>query len=186
MAQRRKKDVLSAQARKEIGIRTKRALAAKKGKNERYSRHVAYGLRVDATGHLVPDPYEQEVLRRMKAMRRRGKNYYEIAAFLTSKFKPRKGTTAWFPASIRRILRAAGVRGKRVRLPLTSHAGAQARERSSDSLVPAAPGDRIRPIIGVDRGSSDYAQGAFARVEGQARDVAKSLNWLVGWDEAPV
>ena len=108
-------DVLGAQERREIGARTKRALAEKKAKGLKYSRHTPFGFRATRSGRLEEHPEEQEALARMKLLRRRGKNYYEIAADLTEKFQPRAGAKAWYPASIRKVLLVAGVKGPRVR-----------------------------------------------------------------------
>lgn len=56
--------------------------------------------------------------------------------------------------------------------------------RFGDTLVPAAEGEQVSLGVNIDRSSSDYADGARARDAGGPRDGTRSLNWVLGWDEA--
>lgn len=56
--------------------------------------------------------------------------------------------------------------------------------RFTDTLEVALPGEHVAIGIPIDRASPDYVAGAAAREAGKPRDGKRSLNWVLGWDEA--
>ena len=97
------KDVLGEAEREEIRKRTRRALAVLRESGKRISRHAPFGYRFER-GLVVEDEREQRILRRMRGLREAGRSYPEIAKALED-VPTRRGTTRWYAATIRNVLR---------------------------------------------------------------------------------
>jgi DNA invertase Pin-like site-specific DNA recombinase len=100
------KAVLAEHERREIGARTKRALAVKRDRGEKISRHAPFGSRFTPDGRVVPDEREQKIVGTMRRMRSKGVSYEKIAARLNETTKPRKGSERWHPMTVARALLA--------------------------------------------------------------------------------
>lgn len=90
-----------------ISGRIKRTLAAKKARGER-TGGIPYGMALAEDGKtLVPDPREQAILSRIKAMRAEGKSYLAITEALEKdRILNRAGKVAWHKTTIVRLLAA--------------------------------------------------------------------------------
>jgi hypothetical protein len=71
-------DVFAAYERQVIKLRTKSALRARRERNLRVSRWPPFGFTFDKNGRTRPVPSQQETLKRMMTLRRRGLSYAEI------------------------------------------------------------------------------------------------------------
>jgi DNA invertase Pin-like site-specific DNA recombinase len=79
-------DLFAAVEREMIRSRTKAALAAKKAKGERVSRHMPYGYRLSADGvRLERDEDEQAVIAIVRTLRAEGLSQRAIAAALSQR-----------------------------------------------------------------------------------------------------
>jgi len=65
-----------------------------------------YGYRA-AGGALVPDPAEQDTLRRMRELRAAGQSYREITATLAEDGRTQRNGRPWLPNTVQRILSRA-------------------------------------------------------------------------------
>ena len=92
-----------------IRRRTKAALAVKRARGERVSRHAPYGFRIAADGvRLEPEPVEQAALSTMRQMRRDGASCRAVAVALTEcgvRNRAGREFDAW---GVARILKRAG------------------------------------------------------------------------------
>jgi DNA invertase Pin-like site-specific DNA recombinase len=61
-----------------------------------------YGWRAES-GELVPDPAEQAVVERVRALRREGLSLRDIAGLLNAEGVPSKRGGLWYPASVARV-----------------------------------------------------------------------------------
>jgi DNA invertase Pin-like site-specific DNA recombinase len=97
-------DAFAAYERAIIRARTKAALAARRDRGQRFTRHAPYGSRWDADAHAVEDAREQRTLARMRALRDEGHSYRAIGETLLSEgHKPRRAAS-WSITVLRRIL----------------------------------------------------------------------------------
>jgi DNA invertase Pin-like site-specific DNA recombinase len=86
-----------------IKARTKAALAEKKARGQRVSRHLPFGFQLAADGiHLEPHPAEQATLARIGELRHAGLGGLRIAAALTAEGHKPRGA-AWYPATVQHI-----------------------------------------------------------------------------------
>ncbi len=96
--------VLAEFERDLISERTRAALAHKKARGERVSRHPPYGWRLGDGRHLEPVPEEQAAIRLMGKLRSEGLSLRAIAAKLEAEgFHPQRAAH-WHPATIGTIL----------------------------------------------------------------------------------
>jgi len=100
-------DVFAQHELSKIRWRTRQALALKKARCER-TGSVPWGHRLESDGvHLVVDPQEQQIVRLVRRLNRRGWSLRGIAAELTRRgLRNRAGSTKWWPASVQGMLRA--------------------------------------------------------------------------------
>ncbi len=89
--------------------RTRSALAVKKARGERVSRHPQYGFRLSQDGkRLVSDKREQAVIARVIAWRKEGKTLQAICGLLEkSGVRNRAGKTQWRACTVLKMLRNA-------------------------------------------------------------------------------
>lgn len=104
---RRIVDAFAEYERLMIKARTRAALAVKRTRGERISRHVPYGHRLAADGtHLEPDPDEQRVCALVRQYRADGLTLRAIGARLEAEgLLPRNGG-CWHPRTVRTMLAA--------------------------------------------------------------------------------
>jgi len=87
-----------------ISERTSAALSHKKDKGEVLGQ-IPYGFERDEEGKLLKNREEQNVIRRMKRLRKNGKSYQKIANALNEKgVKPRQRQAKWYASSVRAVL----------------------------------------------------------------------------------
>lgn len=87
-----------------IKERTKTAMQHKKSTKKKYCRQV-YGYDVTRLGDMVENPEEQEVIERIKALRKAGKSLRAIAQQLTEMgVKTKRGGSRWIHTTIQSIL----------------------------------------------------------------------------------
>lgn len=96
--------------------RTKGAMESLRARGERISRDAPYGWRFiagdrrrpdgSAVHVLAPDQEERNVIAQMKALRRRGKSYRDIASWANERGIPTRRGGAWSHTSIRAICKA--------------------------------------------------------------------------------
>lgn len=97
---------LNERERSLVSLRTRTAMAAKKAKGERAGGAPRYGYRV-VNRELVPDPKEQEAIRRMTELRDQGYSTREIVrALAVEGIRTRKGTL-FNQTQVVRVLKAA-------------------------------------------------------------------------------
>lgn len=92
-----------------ISERTMTAMAHKRRKGERISRRIPFGFNLEPDGvTLAPNPAEQEILKQIGELRRRGTSLREIASELTRRGIPTKeGGTAWKHTTVARLITRA-------------------------------------------------------------------------------
>jgi DNA invertase Pin-like site-specific DNA recombinase len=109
---RRLVDAFAEYERLMIKARTKAALAAKRRKGERISRHLPYGKCLGPDGLLVDDPGELAVLARIAGLAVGGKSLRAIAADLNAAGVPAKAGGAWSGSVVGKLMpRARGLAG---------------------------------------------------------------------------
>jgi DNA invertase Pin-like site-specific DNA recombinase len=90
----------------QLRLRTKQALQGKKDRGEVYN-HVAYGLCLSDDGkHLVVNPDEQKVIRRIRKFHKDGASFNEIARRLNTLGHLTKTGKAWRERQVARILQS--------------------------------------------------------------------------------
>jgi len=94
--------VLNEFERDQISERTSAILQHKKSKLEAYSP-TPYGYNKNEK-KLLPDPVEQEVIKKMKRLRKQGKSFKRIAKYLNSRNTPPKRGSLWYASTVRYIL----------------------------------------------------------------------------------
>ena len=92
--------------RETIGERTRDALAHKRSKGERISRHAPYGWRVGSDGvHLEPDEYEQKTANLAKLYRDgQGFSLRGIGKVLQGLDRFQRNGKAWSASTVKRLL----------------------------------------------------------------------------------
>ncbi|MBI1372708.1 MAG: recombinase family protein [Phycisphaera sp.] len=95
-----------------VSERTKAAMAYKRSRDERTSRFTPYGYTLDVDGkRLLPDPDEQQVIRKMTQMRQRGQTYRTICRNLEKQgVRSKRGKGRWSPTVVRKIIQRADER----------------------------------------------------------------------------
>lgn len=92
--------------RQMIRDRTKAALAVKKSRNERVGT-IPYGSRLATDKiHLEPNPDEQRVISKIRALRAKGKTFNSIVEKLNQAHIPTRKGTPWQYRSVWNVLRA--------------------------------------------------------------------------------
>jgi len=90
----------------QLRLRTKQALQGKKDRGEVYT-HVAYGFSLSDDGkHLVVNPDEQKVIRRIRKFHKEGASFNEIAGRLNSAGYTTKWGKAWSHKQVARIVQS--------------------------------------------------------------------------------
>ena len=98
--------VLAEFERDLISERTTAAMAHKRSKGERVSRHIPYGFDLDEDGvNLVPNEDEQRVLELVAKLRSRGLSLRAIAAELTRRGIHTKTGKPWSHSTVQGILK---------------------------------------------------------------------------------
>jgi len=99
-------DAFATYERQVIGQRTKAALAQKKARGEHTGGDVPFGYDIDADGiHLVANLKEQEELRMIARLRRRGYPLRRICEKLESRgVQTKRGRSTWDPKTLSRII----------------------------------------------------------------------------------
>ena len=101
----------AAIAEMERGIISERTTAAfqhMKAKGQKTGGDVPFGYDVDVDGRLTENHGEQEIIAIVRELRGTGHTLKSICSELSTRgYKPRRGTTTWFPMTIQRILKAA-------------------------------------------------------------------------------
>jgi DNA invertase Pin-like site-specific DNA recombinase len=87
-----------------IRERTKNALAVKRGRGERISRHAPYGGDFTENGEVVENAFERGIIERMKEMRGAGLSYRGIATRLNDEGIATKRGGRWVHMSVKGIL----------------------------------------------------------------------------------
>lgn len=101
--------VFAEHERDVISERTRAALSYKRDRNERISRHIPYGFRLEDGKMLLPIAQEQGVILGMQRMRAAGWTYAHIAAELTERRIPTKqDRQKWFGATVSTVLKRNG------------------------------------------------------------------------------
>lgn len=101
-------DSVAGYERELIGIRTRAALAAKRAKGERVSRHTPYGTRLAPDGvRLEPEPREQAVIDDVRRLRTAGMSLRAIAGELDARGTVGRTGRALAAVQIGRIMRRA-------------------------------------------------------------------------------
>jgi len=101
---------LAEMERELIGERTAAALAHKKARGDRLGT-TPLGYRTPGPGQpLEPVPAEQETIRRISGLHRRGQSYSAIAARLTKEGRPTKRGGRWDHSTVRSVLRGVSQR----------------------------------------------------------------------------
>ena len=91
--------------RETIGERTRDALAHKRSKGERISRHAPYGWQLGSDGvHLEPNEYEQATARVAKEYRACGLSLRKVADALHSIHRFQRNGKTWSASTINRLL----------------------------------------------------------------------------------
>jgi len=91
--------------REAIAERTAAAMAVKRHRGEKTGGKVPFGYNANEAGRLSPNPREQEGLKLIKRLRRRGYSLRKIGERLSTEgFTPRNGG-AWHPQVIKQIIR---------------------------------------------------------------------------------
>jgi len=94
-------DLFAARERAMIRARTRAALAAKKSRGERVSRHLPYGFRLDADGvRLVADEAEQKVIAIVRELRAAGMSLRAVSAELETRGLVGRTGRAFAPSAI--------------------------------------------------------------------------------------
>lgn len=101
--------VLAEFERDLVSERTTGAMAYKRSKGERISRHIPYGFDLSEDGvHLIENESEQRVLSLVSQLRDSGLSLRKIAAELGSRgIKPKNGKSKWSHSTIQQILNRA-------------------------------------------------------------------------------
>jgi len=101
--------VLAEFERDLVSERTTAAMAHKRSKGERVSRHIPYGYDLDEDGvNLVANEDEQRVLELVAELRERGLSLRKIAAELTRRqVTTKNGNTTWTHSTVQGILKRA-------------------------------------------------------------------------------
>ena len=89
-----------------IGERTRAALARKKERGEKTGGHVPYGYDVLDAG-LVENSTEQEIIARMKRLRKQGLSFQRVADILNEEKVSTKQGCAWTAMQVSRAVKAA-------------------------------------------------------------------------------
>lgn len=101
---RRMIDAVSEFERHVISERTKAALKVKKDKNERVG-YIPFGLKVDEDGKkLIENKEEQIILKKIKALIKKGLSIRETAAVMNSQNLFNRGSSKWNHTSMHRII----------------------------------------------------------------------------------
>ncbi|MCH7646057.1 MAG: peptidoglycan-binding protein [Nitrospinae bacterium] len=94
--------------RDQVSERTAMALAHKRRKGERTSRHIPYGYDLEEDGvKLRANRVEQAVVRRMVKLREKGLSYRAIVAALEKRGETPKQGGKWYPKVVRDIIERA-------------------------------------------------------------------------------
>ena len=130
--------VLNEFQRDLIAEHTADALAFKASKGERFSRFAPFGYRFGHEGDLVKDEREQETIRQVHELRRRGLSIRKISAKLASKGVFNRNGKPLSPKAVFRILKTAACCSK-------SRTNSLPSSRKSENLVNfAVPNFEIR------------------------------------------
>ena len=96
--------------REQAAERTKSAMAELRRQGRRISGKPPFGFRFE-DGRVEKEPCEQEILRRIRALRDEGKGCYAVASALNREGTPNPRTGRdWFYGTVRSILKNAGRR----------------------------------------------------------------------------
>jgi DNA invertase Pin-like site-specific DNA recombinase len=99
-------DAFAAYERAMIRARTRAALAVKRSRGEHTGGAAPYGFRIGPARTLAPEPAEQLVIERARALRGRGMTFDAVAAELTKiGYRSRTGR-AFFPMQVLRMTTA--------------------------------------------------------------------------------
>lgn len=91
--------------------RTKAAMAVKRSRGERISRHAPYGYRFNRAGLLVVDPAEQATLRQMRTLRESGLSFQRIAEALEGQGIRNRLGRPWTWKRVRAVLEVSAKQG---------------------------------------------------------------------------
>jgi site-specific DNA recombinase len=99
--------VLNEFERDQISERTKAALSFKKANGCKTGGYAPYGEDADNTGKLKPNDIEQAVIDRILELRTRGWNFSQIARELNRLGYRTKTGKAWYPQTVKNVLKKA-------------------------------------------------------------------------------
>jgi hypothetical protein len=87
-----------------IRSRTKAALDARRTRGQRYSRFAPFGWRYEEDGRMVPVPAEQETLKRVMVLRKRGLTFRAIGDRLTKEGRHPSRALLWAAPVVRALV----------------------------------------------------------------------------------